>query len=113
MTGPGGTTTTSPADEFTYVQVTGISPVAGPMAGDTTVTITGPGFTGATEVDFGTTAATSFTVIAAGTQITAVSPAGTGTVDITVTGPGGTTTTSAADEFTYLAAPAVTGISPA
>ena len=63
-------------------------------------------------MEFGQTPATSFTVNTGGTQITAMSPAGTGTVDVTVTGPGGTTTTSAADQFTYMAAPTVTGISP-
>jgi hypothetical protein len=34
-------------------------------------------------------------------QITATSPAGTGTVDVTVVVPGGTSATSAADQFTY------------
>ena len=71
MTGPGGTTTTSAADQFTYMAaptVTGISPLAGPLAGGTTVTITGTGFTGATAVDFGTMPATSFTVNADGSD---------------------------------------------
>ena len=52
-------------------------------------------------MDFGTTAATTFTVNSA-TSITATAPAGAaGTVDVTVTGPGGTSTTGAADHFTY------------
>ncbi len=42
--------------------VTSVSPTAGPLAGGTYVTITGTGFTGATAVKFGSTAATSFTV---------------------------------------------------
>ena len=69
VTGPGGVSTTSSADEFTYgtvPAVTGISPASGPAAGGTTVTITGTGFTGATAVDFGATAATSFTINSAG-----------------------------------------------
>ena len=65
------------------------------------MTITGTGFTGATAVDFGTTPATSFTVVS-DTSITADSPAGTGTVDVTVTTPGGTSATSPADQFTYV-----------
>ena len=69
-----------------------------------TVTITGTGFTGATAVDFGTTAATGVTVVN-DTSITATSPAGTGTVDVTVTTPSGTSATSAADQFTYVAGP--------
>jgi hypothetical protein len=92
--------------------VTGISPTNGPIAGGTSVAITGTGFTGATAVKFGTIAATSYTVNSA-TSITATSPAGSaGTVDITVTTPGGTSATSSADKFTYAAAPTVTGISP-
>jgi IPT/TIG domain len=75
------------------------------------VTITGTAFTGATAVDFGTTAATNVTVVSS-TEITADSPAGTGVVDVTVTTPAGTSATSAADQFTYIAAPVVTGLSP-
>src|SRR5439155_1763692 len=42
--------------------VTGINPASGPEAGGTTVTIDGSGFTGATDVQFGGTAAVSMTV---------------------------------------------------
>ena len=114
VTTPGGKSATSSADHFTYIAapaVTGLSPSSGPAAGGTLVTITGTGFTGATAVDFGTTAATNFTVVSS-TEITADSPAGTGVVDVTVTTPGGKSATSAADQFTYIAAPAVTGLSP-
>src|SRR5215469_13496530 len=54
--------------------VTGVSPSAGPASGGTSVTLTGTGFTGATAVQFGGTAATSFTVNS-DISITAVSPA--------------------------------------
>ena len=91
--------------------VTSILPSAGPTAGGTTVTITGTGFSGATAVTFGATAATGYTVVSA-TQITATAPAGTGTVDVRVTTAGGTSATSAADQFTYVAAPTVTSITP-
>src|SRR5271157_1108113 len=85
--------------------VTKINPTSGPLIGGTTVTVTGTGFTGATSVKFGTTAATSYTVVSA-TSITAVSPAGSaGTVDVTVTTPSGTSVISASDQFTYIAAP--------
>ena len=81
--------------------VTGISPTAGPLGGGTSVTITGSGFTAATMVDFGTTAASSFT-INSDTQITATSAAGTvGPVYVTVTTTGGTSTTSSNDQFSY------------
>jgi hypothetical protein len=82
--------------------VTAVSPLSGPAGGGTSVTITGTNLTGATGVDFGTTASSSFTVDSA-TQITATVPAGSGTVDVTVSAPGGTSVTSAADQFTYAA----------
>ena len=91
--------------------VTGISPTAGPAAGGTTVNIAGTGFTGATAVDFGTTAASSFAVNS-DTSITATSPVGTGQVYVTVTNAAGTSTgSSAANQFTYVVVPsfALTG----
>lgn len=78
----------TPPATFTYdpgTTVTGVTPGAGPESGGTTVTITGGCFTGAIGVLFGTTAARSFTVVDDAT-ITAVSPAGTGTVGVTVVG---------------------------
>ena len=91
--------------------VTGINPNTGPPAGGTSVTITGTNFNGATAVRFGGNAAASFTVNSA-TQITATSPAGTGTVDVTVTTPGGTSAPSSADQFSYVSAPTVTSVNP-
>jgi uncharacterized membrane protein len=73
----------------------------GSSAGGDTVTITGSGFTGATSVGFDVTSAAGMTVDS-DTQITATSPAGTGTVDITVTTPDGTSPASSADQFTYM-----------
>lgn len=90
--------------------VSGIAPNSGPSSGGTAVIITGTGFGGATAVAFGGTAATAYTVNSA-TQITAMSPAGTGTVDIRVTTAGGTSATSAADQFTYVVAPAIPSLS--
>ena len=112
---PGGTSAVSSADQFTYPAapaLAGVSPAAGPLAGGTTVTITGTGLTGATRVDFGTTPATHI-IIDSATQITATSPAGSGAVDVTVVTPRGTSAVSPADRFLYMAAPAVTGVSPA
>jgi hypothetical protein len=112
VTTPAGTSLTSAATLFTYSPtVTGLSPTAGPVGGGTLVTITGLAFTGTTAVDFGTTPATSFTVVS-DTTITATSPAGTGTVDVTVTSSAGTSATSSADQFSYLGAPTVSGVSP-
>ncbi len=111
VTTPGGTSATVSADQFSYTPVVAtVSPVAGTPSGGTHVTITGAGFTGATAVNFGSTAAAALTVDS-DTQITVTSPAGTGLVDVTVTTPTGTSAKSSADQFSY--APVVTGISPA
>jgi large repetitive protein len=55
--------------------VTHISPPSGAAAGETTVTITGTGFSGVTAVTFGSAEAAAFTVNRP-TLITATSPAG-------------------------------------
>jgi hypothetical protein len=91
--------------------VTAISPSAGPTSNDTPVDITGTGFTGATAVDFGTTAATSYT-IDSGNEITASPPGGSGPVDVTVTNPDGTSTASSNSDYSYDPVPAVTSVAP-
>ncbi|WP_406272892.1 IPT/TIG domain-containing protein [Actinacidiphila glaucinigra] len=109
VTTPGGT---SNSVTYTYTAqpaLVSVSPSQGPATGGTTVTLTGSGFSGATAVKFGTTAATSYTVNSA-TQITAVTPAGTGTAPVTVTTPGGT---SNSVFFFYLNAPVLVSVSPA
>ncbi|MGO8721690.1 MAG: IPT/TIG domain-containing protein [Acidimicrobiales bacterium] len=88
--------------------VTALNPAAGSTAGGISVVVTGSGFDGASAVEFGSVAATGFTVDSA-TQITATSPAeSTGTVDLTVITPGGTSVTSSADSFSYGAT--ITGV---
>jgi hypothetical protein len=97
---------------FTYLApaptVSSIAPTSGPAAGGTAVTITGTGFSttsGATTVAFGATAATGVSC-ATTTSCAATSPAhAAGTVDVKVTVGAQTSATSAADQFTYTAAP--------
>jgi hypothetical protein len=84
-----------------------ISPVSGPAAGGTTVLIEGTGFSTATAVEFGGVAAASFTVIG-DTQISAVSPAGSGAVLLTVTTPAGV----AAAPFAYVNDPFIAKLTP-
>ena len=90
---------TTPPTPSALPQVTGISPAAGPGAGGDSITISGSGFTGATEVDFGGVSAV-ITVVS-DTEITVTSPPGSGTVDVTVATPNGTSVTGAADQFSY------------
>ncbi|MCA1683595.1 MAG: right-handed parallel beta-helix repeat-containing protein [Actinobacteria bacterium] len=81
--------------------VSGVSPNSGPATGGTSVVITGYNVGTATQVLFGTTPATSFTVVGPG-QVEAVAPPHpAGQVDITVVTPSGTTAVSAASKFFY------------
>jgi eukaryotic-like serine/threonine-protein kinase len=106
VTTPAGTSKPAAADHFTYTApraVTGVSPDSGSTAGGTTVSITGTGLAGATEVTFGGVAGR----ITAGsnTQVTVISPPGKGTVTVTVSTPAGASKTTAADQYTYTARP--------
>jgi len=84
--------------------VSSVSPSAGPVAGENSVTIRGTNLAGASTVKLGTASAI-FTVVS-DTQLTATAPPDSaGTVDVTVTTLGGTSATSAADAYTYVAAP--------
>ncbi|MFR9749661.1 beta strand repeat-containing protein [Nocardia sp. 004] len=89
--------------------LTAIVPTSGPATGGTVVVLTGTNLTGTTAVTFGATPATSFTVNSA-TQITAIAPAGAGTVAVTVTTAAGT---SNALGYTYIAVPTILALSPA
>jgi hypothetical protein len=80
--------------------VTAVSPISGPSAGGTKVTVTGTNFGTGTTVAFGTVAATGV-VIVSSTSLTATAPAGTTTVDVRVTNGTGTSAVTAADEYTY------------
>ena len=97
---------------FSGAQVTSVLPSSGPAAGGTPVTIMGSGFTGATAANFGATAATGLTVNS-DTQISAVTPAGTGIVAVTIATTTGTTPVTPASHFTYTGAGVVvTGLNP-
>ncbi|WP_160861951.1 putative Ig domain-containing protein [Shinella kummerowiae] len=94
------------------LSVTGISPASGPASGGTVVTITGANLSEATGVTFGGVAASAYT-IDSGTQITATAPAGTaGAVSVLVTAPVGRTAIGTGNQFTYIAAPTVTSVTP-
>ncbi len=104
VTNPDGQAATL-ASAFTYSvapspTLSAISPVSGPTAGGTAVTLTGTNFAAGATVTIGGTAATSV-VIASSTRITAVTPAGTaGARDVRVTLSGGQAATLTGG-FTY------------
>jgi hypothetical protein len=110
-----GASQTSAADKFTYLPVptvTGISPSAGYPAGGSYVYVGGTGFIAGATVTFGGRAATNVTVLSS-TEMSCNSPSGNpGTVDVVVTTPGGTSKTTTADQFSYLAVPSVLSVSP-
>jgi len=110
VTTPGGTGTL--ANGFTYVlppSIGSVSPDSGSGYSETTVTITGTNFSGATAVKFGNDDASSFTVNSP-TSITAKTAGGTGIVNVSVTTAGGT---SSSGQFTYLGPPSIRGIDTA
>ncbi|WP_327369633.1 IPT/TIG domain-containing protein [Streptomyces sp. NBC_01217] len=84
-----------------------ISPNQGSTGGGTAVTITGTNLTGTTAVLFGTKPATAVTNVSP-TQVTAVSPSGSGTAGVTVVTPGGTSNPL---PFFYVGAPFKSGLS--
>src|SRR5207244_3420931 len=67
VTTPSGTSSTSSADHFTYSAVTPtvtkVAANSGSALGGDIITVLGSGFTGASAVNFGSTAAGSFTVL--------------------------------------------------
>ena len=104
VTTPGGTSAETPADLYTYDPVPTVSSLSakeGPLAGTTKLTIKGTGFTPTSKVSFGATPAKASAYVSP-TELSAESPAGTGTVNVTVETLGGTSPTSTADDFTYV-----------
>ncbi|HXQ61723.1 MAG TPA: IPT/TIG domain-containing protein [Acidimicrobiales bacterium] len=117
VTTPVGTSDTTPADVFTYVDtpaIQSLSPRAGASAGKTRVTIIGSDFDGVSTVDFGSIPGTDVTVQSP-QVITVISPAEpVGTVDITLTNSDDQTSPlDPADLYTFvLKVPKVKSVSP-
>ncbi len=113
VTTPGGSTTWG-GGQYSYLPptISSLTPTSGPGGGGAKVTIHGKDFQGASAVTFAGTEAASYSVNAAGTAITAYSPAETaGAADVEVTTPGGDSSATPAT-YTFLA-PIVTKVSPA
>jgi hypothetical protein len=103
---PSGTVTGEEIELSAEVQpapaIASVTPEFGPVAGGTTVTITGTDLGSTSAVKFGETPATSFKVESE-TKITAVAPASkkVGAVDITATTNAGTSALTHDDRFFY------------
>ena len=107
-----GTTT---ANQFTYTSipiVTTITPNSGSSDGGTLVSIIGANFTPNATVNFGDVPVTAFFI--SPTLLVAFSPPGNGTVNVIVNTEVGTSSPSAANQFTYFTAesPVVTRVFP-
>ena len=95
VTNPAGTSIGQTFTYFAAPTLTAVNPLMG--AAGSPITLTGTGFSGATGVFFGSTPATSMTVVS-NDEITAVVPAGSGLTSVTVVNPGGT---SGGQSFSY------------
>ncbi|MHB8539226.1 MAG: IPT/TIG domain-containing protein, partial [Candidatus Dormibacteria bacterium] len=114
---PGGPTGTLTYTYFSPPTLTSLSPPSGPTAGGNSVILTGTGFTGATDVNFGSNdlnpcvSGECFTVNS-DTKITVsgVLASSAGGVPVNVVTPGGTTAPNLT--YTYVTGPTLTSLSP-
>jgi hypothetical protein len=118
VTTAGGESINTAADDYTYVEaptVSAIAPSEGPTAGGTTVTITGTDLANVEAVEFGNVAAKLAGLVEVSpTEIEIDAPGhAAGTFDVIVTTPGGASPDTPADDYTYVAPPAVFALSPA
>ncbi len=112
----GATSPVSRNDVFTYLAsstgspppppaVSRVTPATGPATGGTLVTVSGSDLRGATSVHFGAVAGTDLSVGSSGASLTVKTPAAlySGPVPVTVTTPSGTSSTTSAPQFSYVA----------
>ena len=108
--------TSGSGEHFTYEAaptITKVTPAVGPIAGGTTVTLTGSGFvSGATTVTFGgTVIPTGSVTFVTTSQIKVSSPShAAATVTVKATTAGGTS--ASGEHFTYEATPTITKVTP-
>ena len=92
--------------------VTQVNGADGVATGGAAVTISGTGFGPTSTVAFGGANAPNLTYLSP-TELIATSPPGSGTVDVTVTTGAQHSAITAADQYTYVALPVVSKVSPA
>ena len=88
------------AGQYTYQAVQSVTPSSGPASGRTWVIVKGLGLLTARNVFFGKVPALDYIVLS-DTELEALSPPGTGTVDISVATGNGQTAAVTADKFSY------------
>jgi alpha-tubulin suppressor-like RCC1 family protein len=113
VTTPAGTSSKSSADRYTYFNaptITALKPKAGPVAGGTSVVITGTELAAATSVRFGSQSVTF--KVTSNTSLTATAPAvaGAAVVDVQIATPGGSTPITTKDHYSYV--PVVEALAP-
>lgn len=111
-----GTSPAVAAGRYTYIgapTVTGLSPTSGGTAGGTRVTVRGTNFRGTPRVLFGTVPGISPTLTSTSALTVTAPPHAVGPADVRVSTAYGTSPVTSADRFTYVAAPTLTGMSPA
>ena len=111
-----GTSKAVTADRFTYIAapvIRTVSPAQGSTMGGTRVTITGSNFIRVTKVTFGGKRARIGAPSSSGSLPVTAPPGTAGQVTVRVSAAYGTSAAVTADHYTYVAPPAVTGISPA
>ena len=110
----GGGSATS-ASAFTYQDpapaVSGVSPLSGPAAGGTSVTITGAHFAPGAKVTFGGAAVPNVAILS-DMQISMTTPAGTAGSALVVVTNADTQSNTPGVAFTYLAVPTIASITP-
>lgn len=114
VTNPNGTSATTAATSYEYEAVptvTGLTPVTGPPAGGTVVTLTGTGFGRATAVSFGTTTTTKIVRVSGTTLRVTTPPHASGPVDVRVTTPGGLSPVGAGARYAYGSPPVLSTLS--
>jgi hypothetical protein len=106
VAGGQGASADSSSDVFHYtpIDVTAVSPPSGPSSGCTSVKLSGWGFSTATGVNFGSVPAMTFNVVS-DSEILAIAPPGSGTVDVTVASATSSSSPTPSDEYTYDPAP--------
>ncbi|HEX7900721.1 MAG TPA: IPT/TIG domain-containing protein, partial [Planctomycetota bacterium] len=108
---PGGEAASAGAYAYAGPFIASVAPVAGPVAGGQTVTLTGTGFVpGSTSLTLGGAPVAPVSVSATSLSFVAPPGAGSGAVDVAVTTPDGTYV--AADGYAYVGFPSISAVTP-